>query len=110
MCRICPKDILPEALWLVNMHFGKFQSRFYMICFQPTVVSSSVYFGSNSDVWCDLTLMYLDLGVSPLISFEVVLGSLVTIRIIHLFNLSSIFLLRPPRPGRLATVPWTLNF
>uniref|UniRef100_A0A3P8V9D6 Protein yippee-like 1 n=1 Tax=Cynoglossus semilaevis TaxID=244447 RepID=A0A3P8V9D6_CYNSE len=31
---ICPKDILPEALWLVNMHFCKFQSRFFMIFFQ----------------------------------------------------------------------------
>src|SRR4029434_2084381 len=31
-----------------------------------TVVSSSVNFGSNSDVWCDLTLMYLDLGAQLL--------------------------------------------
>ena len=46
---------------------------------------------------------------SPLISLKVVLGTLVTICIIRLFNLSSIFLLQP-RPGRLATVPWTLNF
>src|SRR4029434_3841584 len=56
---------------------------------------------SDTDVPCPWS--------SPLFSLEVVLGSLVTIRIIRLFNLSSIFLLRP-HPGRLATVPWPLNF
>lgn len=45
---ICPKFVLPEALWFINMHFGKFQSLF-------------LWFASSSDAllsgWCDLTLI-----------------------------------------------------
>ena len=59
----------------------------------------------SSSFWINLT----NKQSSPLISLEVVLGSLVTICIIRPFKMSSIFLWQP-RPGRLSTVPWTLNF
>ena len=36
-CPICPEVLLPEDLRLVNRLFGKFQSGFFMICFQQRI-------------------------------------------------------------------------
>ncbi len=66
-CLICPKDILPEALWLVNMHFGKFQSHFFMICFQQwcpprssSIKSTLAQTATDGAIWhwCTLTLEF----------------------------------------------------
>ncbi len=66
-CLLCPKVILPEALWLVNMHFSKFQSRFFMICFQQwspprsssikSTLAQTVTDGAIEH-WCTLTLEF----------------------------------------------------
>lgn len=72
-----------EALCIVKIHFDKLQSCFFM-------------FGSNSDGWCDLTLIYFDLFTSRLFSIV-----LLFICVICSLNL--------PSCDPLATVLWTLS-
>ena len=97
LCLIGPKDILPKALWLVNMYFGKVQSCFFMIFFHQWCPSWSS--SIKSTLAQTVMMVRLDTDFpwpwsSPLISLEVVPGSLVRIHIIHLFNFSSIFFLQ----------------
>lgn len=99
-CLICPKDVLPEALWLVSMNFSKCQSAFLCV-FLSTVESSLVHCQNNR--WCDLTL---NMSISC-ISFGSFSWPFVHVYTI-LFNLGSIFLLQPCS-GRLAKLASTLN-
>lgn len=80
LCLFCPKDFLPEAPWLVNVHFGKFQSNFFFDEKVRLVVFHYVHFcsvivRSGTDVPLPWS--------SPLISLDVVLAC-----IICLFSLS----------------------
>lgn len=66
-CLICSKNICPEALGLLNLHFGQLPLDFSMILSLTTVSPLVVFFGSSwaqtAIGWCNLTLMYLALRV-----------------------------------------------